>query len=1142
MSERKKPLHDFVNLHCHTGLGSIWDAIDLCDKHMNAVWDNGMDAMAITEHGNCNSVAYSLFHKEKMVREGKSFKYIIGCEAYFVPDLRKWRKEYGTYREEKEKSKKKNEDLKGISSDFLKGRSHLVLLAQNQEGLYNLYKMISLSYKRENFYRYPRIDFDILRKYNKGIIASSACLSGYLSIEYLKNKQEMLSGGELYDHMCGIIEKFLDIFGDRFYGELQWNSVKEQHEINKMVISMSQKYGFDLISTCDSHYPTRSAWKDRELYKRLGWMGKIVNKPDFNNNELPKTIDDLQFELYPKNWDQMWESYEKYSKICGVQYDDEVIRKSLENTCKIAYERVEEYEPDKTIRLPQFIKEKGETPEYTLSRLAIQGLKDLGLRGKKEYVDRLKREIKVIQKKKFSEYFLTMKQVVDFARETQGIVGCARGSAGGCLLSYCLGITQIDPIRWELQFERFLSEESSGYPDIDFDVMEPMELKENLAKKWGEYSVIPVSNFTTLQLKSLVKDISKFYDVPFQEVNEVTNKMMFEATPQAKKDHDIVAGVYNPNFEEVKKYSKTFYNFITKFPKVADHIEALSGQIRQISRHASGTIIGEKLNEYMPLISSKGVLQTPWPEGQTIRLLEPMGFIKFDILGLASLRMMRQAIYLILKNHKGVEDPSLEDIKRFYNENVHPDVVDFSDQKVYETVFHKFNFHNVFQFQEKGAQTFCVNAKPKSLDDISVITSIYRPGPLSSGYDKQFIENKNDPGEIEYLHPLLKGILEKSYGLCVYQEQIAQIVHELGKNVSLEEGNQLRKLLIKRGSAKDEKKKEKIYNKYMEGCSEKDIPKEKAQDLWESLQKFSAYGFNKSHSCAYSIISFQTAWFLTYYPAEWACAFLEKDTEFEDKKEKAISGAKHMGFTIEEANINTSGDMWEVSKEKESTLIQPLTSIKGIGAVAIQKIIENRRYNTIEDLILNPEIPISKVNKRCLEILIKSQTLNHLMDSRFNHLKHFYLSICDKRPSNSKQLEENIIIYSNEPDFTEEEKIEFYIEYTGIFPIDKVMPQKILRKLDEKSIPPISEFNEELGLCWAIVRGIEKKSTAKGKEYYNLVLVDKNFVMSKIRCWGINPIKDKLFVNRPYLISPKWDPVWGMSTNGPLFKSWKLLG
>jgi len=637
-----------------------------------------------------------------------------------------------------------------------------------------------------------------------------------------------------------------------------------------------------------------------------------------------------------------------------------------------------------------------------------------------------------------------MKAVADRATNTQ-LTGAGRGSAAGSLVAYALGITQVDPIKYNLLFSRFLRKDAKDYPDIDYDVSDPMDLKEKLIDEWGSNTVVPITNFNKLQLRSLIKDISKFYDIPFIDVNTVTSKMMAEATPIAKKMHGIKAGVYVPTFEEVMEYSDSLKKFLLKHPNIKTHVQALVGQVRSVSRHAGGVVIGEELNKHMPLINSGGVTQTPWSEGQHVRHLEPMGFIKFDILGLSTLKMIEGAIQHVLRRHHGVENPTFEDIKAYYDEHLHPEKINLNDRKVYENIFHKGKWAGVFQFTEKGAQKFCMRVKPKNIIDIAAITSIYRPGPLSANVHEIYVEVKENPGKIRYGHEIIKEVTKETYGFLIFQEQIALLAHKLGKDISLDEGNLLRKLLTKKGSGKGNEKKQRIHSKFIEGCVSKGISDKEAEKLWQKFEYFSGYGFNKSHAVSYSIISFQCAWLLNYYPAEWMAAFLDKEPE--SKKERAINIAKLYGFNIEPLNINTSGVYWEISADNK-TLVQPLTSLKGLGDKAIEQIIANRPFETIEEFLFNENITYSKLNKKAIDVLVRSQTLNCLMDERFSGLRHFWSATAVDRVRNEDKFKENVELYKPEGDFTDEEKIEYLSSLTGIFPTSLVMTAGVRKKLE----------------------------------------------------------------------------------------------
>ena len=1142
----------FVGLHAHSVAGSIFDAIGYPDAHMDFAFENGSDALALTDHGNMNGLAGQVLHAKKMQAEGKDFKPIFGVEAYFIPSIEEWREEYETAMADKKRARSAKKDAASGATvedetdskklqGLLRRRRHLILLAQNQTGLNNLFKLVSESYQSENFYRYPRMDYALLEKYGEGVIAASACLGGVYAGNYWENGVYDDEGNRTgvdreaaLDAMRDTTRRMQKAFGDRWYGELQWNNIKEQHELNQLIIQVAEEFDMKLISTADSHYPNRTAWKDRELYKRLGWLGK--GTPSWGEGgELPAGVEEIGYELYPKNGDQMWESYQSYSKSQGFDYDDDLVMNSITETHHIAHERIESFFPDTTVRLPDFVVPAGTTATQALVNYALEGLRERGLNDDKEYLARLKRELDVIDDRGFSKYFLTMKAIADEATK-QMLAGPGRGSAAGSLVAYALGITQVDPIKYNLLFSRFLRSDATDYPDIDYDVSDSMELKERLVEMWGEDCVAPISNWNTLQLRSLIKDISKLYGIPFTEVNNVTSVMMREATPDAKRKHGIKAGVYAPTWEEVMEFSVTLQAFLQKYPEVKARVEGLVGQVRSCSRHAGGVVIAEDLDKHMPLINSGGVRQSPWSEGQNVRHLEPMGFIKFDLLGLSTLKMMEGCIEHILRRHHGVEEPTFEDVLDYYNKYLHPDVIDFDDQAVYENIFHQGKWAGVFQFTEQGAQSFCTRVKPTNIIDVSAITSIFRPGPLSAGVDVDYVEAKNHPQYVSYLSSEAQEITEETFGFLIFQEQIALLAHKLG-GLTLDEGNILRKVLTKKGTGKNSVK-AKLHTKFIKGCTAKKIDRDKAEDLWNKFEYFSGYGFNKSHAVSYSIISYQCAWLWNYYPSEWMAAFLDKEPE--TRKEKAINIAKKYGFKIAPLDINKSGTVWEISDDGK-TLIQPLTSIKGLGMSAIDQILEHRPFKNAEDLLFREGVSYSKFNKKALDALTRGGAVDEIMDDRFTGRKHFWSACVVERPKNLKKLLENIETYRPEGDFSEAEIIQFKTELTGVFPINLVIKTETVEKLQEKFIPPISEFDVDLEVCWFIPRKITPKKTKNGKLYWIVETIDSNNELTKIRCWGVKPEKDTIFLNRPYMAKLRYDEQWGFSTYA-IGKTFRLLG
>jgi len=1146
MTDKKIP---FVGLHAHSVAGSIFDAIGYPDEHMDFCYENGGEALALTDHGNMNGFSHQFLHWQKMKAEGKEFKPIYGVEAYFLPSIDEWREDYNRIKEDAKlaKSLAKEGDTSGATVEdeeaskkaiksVINRRRHLVLLAQNQTGLNNLFKLISASYREENFYRYPRVDYKMLAEHSEGVIAASACLGGPYAGNYWENREE---GPEaVREAMRETTRRFVEVFGDRWYGELQWNNIPEQHELNQHIIEVCKEFDVTLISTVDSHYPNREAWKDRELYKRLGWLGKGTPAWAEDNTELPRGVEEIGYELYPKNGNEIWESYKQYSENLGMEYDDDLVMNSITETHNIAFNRIETFVPDTTVRLPDFVVPAGFTDAEALVNYALEGLRERGLHENEEYTTRLQQELDVIGDRGFSKYFLTMKAIADKANEAQ-LTGPGRGSAAGSLAAYVLGITQIDPIKYGLLFERFLRKDATDYPDIDYDVAEPMELKEMLMEDWGKNSVIPISNWNTLQLKSLIKDISKFYGVEFGEVNRVTSSMIAEATPAAKQLHGIKAGVYAPTWEEVMELSPSLRGYLVKYPHIKTHVEALVGQVRSCSRHAGGVLIADDLNEHMPIISSGGVRQSPWAEGQHVRHLEPLGFIKFDLLGLSTLRMIEGAIRHILKRHHNNPDPTFEDVKAFYNKHLHPDKIDFNDQKVYKNIFQKGNFAGIFQFTEQRAQEFCANAKPKSLIDISAITSIYRPGPLSANVHEQYVQAKASPGNIDYINEHVKDVTKETYGFLIFQEQIALLAHKLGKGLTLDEGNLLRKVLTKKGTGKEARVKKALRTKFIDGCVEKGIRHSEADDMWERFEYFSGYGFNKSHAVSYSAISFQCAWLYNYYPVEWMASFLDKEPE--KRKEKAINIAKSNGFKIVEADINTSSFVWEIDPDNPKRLVQPLAGLKGLGDAAIEQIVNNRPFNDIEEFLFHDDIIYSKLNKKALDVLVRSGALNKLIDERFTGRKHFWSAVAVDRVYSKKKFLENIENYKDEGDFTNEEEIDNLTTLTGIFPMHLVMTEDVRQRLDSYYVPPVSDYDPELGLVWFIPREVIKKKTKHGKPYWIVAVIDSNSVLTKFRCWGIIEGKDRIHINRPYMGKLDFDPAWGFSTRS-IRRNLRLLG
>jgi DNA polymerase-3 subunit alpha len=1130
MADRISSSIKFVNLHAHTCVGSPFDAISYPPEHLEFAYENGLEAFAITEHGNCNSIPYQVLHAQKMAKEGKKIKPIYGVEAYFHPSIAEWRQLKFEREQEKKFAKEETsgavmeneEETKSGNKkkDPLKKRGHLVLLAKNQTGLNNIFSLISKSFQDDHFYMFPRIDFDDLREHSEGVIALSACLGGVLAQDFWEHRD---SGSEaVVQAICETTEKFQDVLGkENFYHELQWIAAPEQHEYNLCLIEAARRTGAKLVSTCDSHYPRPELWKDRTLYKKLNprFIHKEAEKP------FPQTVEEVGYELYPKNGDQMWESYKKYSELNGVMYDDDLVLQSFERAYNIAHNKIEEFYPDNIVRLPEFVVPEGMTDDEALREASIRGLAAMGLsdddEGSQVYIQQLEHELKVIADRGFSKYFLTMKAASDEAKERM-LVGPGRGSGAGALVSYVLGITQIDPIKWDLSFARFLRSDATDYPDIDYDVSKPMVLKDHLIEKWGSTRVVPISNWNTLQPRSLIKDIARFYGIPHAEANSVTSVMEKEATPAKKQELGITAGVVTLDFNDLKKHSPSLIDFLEKYPDVAEHLDTLYGQVKSASRHAGGVVIGEDLDRHMPLIRSGDVTQTPWSEGQNVRHLEPLGFIKFDFLGLGTLQMMEDAISLILRRHHGVENPTFEDVKKYYDENLHPDVINFNDQKVYENVFHKGKFAGIFQFAQDGMQGFAKRAKPTSLIDITALTSIWRPGPMEANVHNDYVKTKLS-GQVSYKDDYIKQVTEETYGFLIFQEQIAKLAVLVGKDITEDEGNLLRKVLTKKGTGKAAEVSKRIHDKFIAGAIEKGLGEARGEELWALMKNFAGYGFNKSHALSYSAITFQTAWLLTYYPAEWLCGFMNEQGE--DKKEKGISIVRSLGYDIEPIDLERSGITWEPNTNS-TALIQPLYTLKGMGQKAMEKIVANRPYSSIEEMLFGDK----KIGKKELDVLIRIGALEYLRDEEVFPTRKSMWKVCvENKPTSKKKYDEAVSLLGNEDEFAQEEDIESQVAVTGVFPFDRIVTPKILQILEDKNIVPISQLNYN-GLCWFVPRDKKVKRTKNGKEYWILEVVDVNNQTKSIKCWSITDAANVIEFNKAYIASLDYDPKWGYST------------
>lgn len=693
----------FVSLHSHTQFSQS-DGLDYPQEHIDFCIKNGLDAWSMTDHGNMNGFGHAWSHAEKLKKAGGSFKFIPGCEMYLHPDLSQWRRDLETAREESEqrklqkqaaKSSKKKDDgiltpliatidgsdetvdleIEGAaltveneeetkSTKFynpVNRRHHLVVLPKTSRGLERIFGLVSRSYK-EGFYRFPRIDYKMLREAAKDgdLIISSACLGGPFSFETFRevqgvefddlkwtllNDQSLLS--RVISRMSNTYDMMVDCVGEEnVFLELQFNKLPAQHLANRALIEFARrkKLTNQLVVTCDSHYSHPDRWKEREIYKLLGRGG---NYDKLGPESIPKSREDLKCELYPKNAQQVWGSY--VQTAAGMDfYRDEEILEAVERTWDIAHNLIGNVQPDTSPKLPTYVIPQGKTASGALVEAVKEGMRKKGLHTKKEYVERARYELEVIKKKNFSEYFLTMKSIIDIAKEEMSL-GLGRGSAAGSLVCYVLDITGIDPLKYGLLFERFLSPDREGMPDIDTDVEDRDLLLSLMREKFGDENVVPISNYLTFKLKTLIRDISRLYSVPLEEVNEALKTVEEDVKSAVHKVGDD-KNLFVLTYEDAIQHSPSFKKFVDVHPEVVESVKVLFKQNKALGRHAGGVIISERVAERMPMITARGEMQTPWVEGMNYKHLESLGWIKFDLLGLETLRIIRRAEELVLMN------------------------------------------------------------------------------------------------------------------------------------------------------------------------------------------------------------------------------------------------------------------------------------------------------------------------------------------------------------------------------------------------------------------------------------------------------------------------------------------------------------
>lgn len=1155
------PPTKFVGLHGHTGF-SVFDGLGYPSDHIDFVLENGMDAWGLTDHGNGSGLAHAYKHAEKVKKQGHKYRQIYGCEFYFVPSLSGWKEDYEQAKIDRQLAKQKalkEEDEGGhvieneeetktfeVGKDEWKRRYHLVITAQDKRGLGNLFTLIKRAYT-DGFYRYPRIDFALLKKYGAGLNVSTACLGGIYSNRIMRGNALHLTDEQIQQELSQLSERFVDAVGEEnFYLELQFNRLKQQHLVNHHLLRHSDITGLQCIATPDSHYYSPDKWEARELYKKLGWMG---NDP----SPLPE-FEDLKCELYPKNAQQMWDEFVRHYDEYKDTYEgyEEKIKKSIEVTHDIAWEKCEDCWIDTSVKLPDF-----NTPEKTAFQQLAEKVKAAivkeGLHTKPEYVERVKMELEDIKFLGFANYFLVMYEVFHKAAD-HTLFGAGRGSGAGSLVNYLLGITQVDPLEYGLLWERFLGRHRTSWPDIDSDAGDRDALINAARELYGDEAVIPVSNFNTLKLKSLVKDIAKFYGIDFAEVNKMTGPLQDEVMAQAR-DENTEKSVFVLKHSDCMQYSKRYKEFMEKYPKVKDHIEALFMQNRSVGRHAGGVIIGppEDLERSMPIIGVRGELQTPWTEGMNFRNLEDNGFIKFDFLGLTLFKDIENCIRRILTKETGKE-PTFLDIRDWFDEHLNCRYVKQDDDKVWKHVYHQRRKTGVFQFTAEGARRFCEDAKPTSIIELAALTAIYRPGPLRANVHKKYVKDKARAEEIQYAHPIIEEVLGSTFGHVTFQEQFMVLAQKLG-GFTPAESDKLRKTLVKKSLDTMGKKggeREAARQKFVKGAKEiNGVPEHISQELWERIEFFSVYGFNKSHAVAYAIGSYYAAWLHTYYETDWLGTILESENNNPKNLAKAISEIKAMGYEVSTPDINESGLAWSWSEQKKA-FIPPLTSIKGLGKNAVKEIMLNRPYTSVVTMLHNDagKWYHSKLNKTGFSALCKVEALDcleEMWNGTINHHRQlhdivienyvilkkskFGMTLRQAKKQDADELLPKLIDQTNElEDWSRIEKLQMYQELCSATRDDLAFPDDMMEKIRSANVKSVLNMDPgEKGIAWFCVVDWIKKTTKNNKTFYRIKITDNESNTGWLRMWGNKP--SSMMPYTIWLTQAHNDPNWGASTS-----------
>ncbi len=951
---------NFTHLHVHTEY-SLLDGSNKIKEYVSRVKELGMDSAAITDHG----VMYGVIDFYRAAKEA-GIRPILGCEVYVAPGSR-FDKEAGVQEDK---------------------YYHLVLLAENNQGYANLMKLVSRGFV-EGFYYKPRVDKELLQEYHEGLIALSACLAGEVPRYLEKGMYETARDAALAHE---------EIFGKgNYFLELQDHGIPQQQLVNQQIVRMSQETGIPLAVTNDVHYTYETDVASHDILLCIQTGKKLADE------------DRMRYEggqYYVKSPEEM---------AALFPYAPE----ALENTHRIAMRCQVDIEFGVT-KLPKYDVPESYTSWDYLNKLCYEGLEKLYQPVTKELTDRLEYELGTIKNMGYVDYFLIVWDFIKYARDHDIIVGPGRGSAAGSLVAYTLGITRLDPLRYDLLFERFLNPERVSMPDIDIDFCfeRRQEVIDYVVQKYGKDRVVQIVTFGTMAARGVIRDVGRVMDIPYAQVDVIAKMIPMELNitiDKALKMNPELAKTYQEN-EEVRH--------------LIDMARRLEGLPRHTSMHAAGVVISQRaVEEYVPLSrAADGTITTQF----TMTTLEELGLLKMDFLGLRTLTVIQNAVKMA---------------ERSTGKTLDLEAIDYNDKQVLDSLSTGYT-DGIFQLESAGMKSFMKELKPQSLEDIIAGISLYRPGPMD--FIPQYIRGKNHPETITYDCPQLEPILTPTYGCIVYQEQVMQIVRTLG-GYTLGRSDLLRRAMSKKKAAVMEKERQNfVYGNEAEGvpgCINNGISEQIANKIYDEMIDFAKYAFNKSHAAAYAMVAYQTAYLKYYYPVEFMAALMTSVIDFPNKVSEYIYTCRQMGIQILPPDINRGE--WDFSVDGTS-IRYALSAIKNVGRPVIQEIIREREergnYTTLKDFITR--VGGREINKRALENFIKAGAFDGLPGNRRQKML-VYLQILEsvnqeKKNSMAGQMtlfdlagEEEKEAYEvqmpNVPEYEKEVLLAFEKEVLGIY-------------------------------------------------------------------------------------------------------------